>query len=41
MTLKEYFGENRYNEILSKAKPLVSEFEKLPQKVQSLKSSEE
>jgi hypothetical protein len=29
MALKEYFGENRYNEILNKVEPLVSEFEKL------------
>jgi hypothetical protein len=30
MALKEYFGENRYNEILNEVKPLVSEFDKLP-----------
>jgi hypothetical protein len=30
MALKEYFGENRYNDILNKVEPLVSEFEKLP-----------
>ncbi len=30
MALKEYFGENRYNEILSEVEPLVIEFEKIP-----------
>ncbi len=30
MALKEYFGENRYNEILCEVEPLVSKFDKLP-----------
>jgi ABC-type phosphate transport system auxiliary subunit len=30
MALKEYFGENRYNETLNEIEPLVSEFDKLP-----------
>ncbi len=30
MALREYFGENRYNEILCEVEPLVSEFDKLP-----------
>jgi hypothetical protein len=29
MALKEYFGENRYNEILCEVEPLLSEFDKL------------
>ncbi len=36
MALKEYFGENRNNEILNKVERLVSEFKKLP-KLQNLK----